>query len=143
MKLIKRYLPGILIFLTIVLLVGVLFFSMPHKPKAEPPNYDQHNYNRQSPHQVQEKSNVNTALDDVINLILKQGFAGAIIVCLGFWTFRESKLNRATQKENFDKFVDISAECSGHMASVSARLENIEREIESSKQIQMLSNRNG
>jgi len=92
---------------------------------------------------VQEKSNVNTALDDVINLILKQGFAGAIIVCLGFWTFRESKLNRATQKENFDKFVDISAECSGHMASVSARLENIEREIESSKQIQMLSNRNG
>jgi len=140
---IKRYLPGILIFLTIVLLVGVVFVSLPHKPKAEPPNFDQYNY-RASPHQVQEKSNVNTALDDVINLILKQGFAGAIIVCLGFWTFRESKLNRATQKENFDKFVDISAECSGHMASVSARLENIEREIESSKQIQMLSsNRNG
>ena len=139
---IKKHLPGILIFLTIVLLVGVLFFSMPHRPKAEPPNFDQYNY-RVSSHPVQEKSNVNTALDDVINLILKQGFAGAIIVCLGFWTFRESKLNRATQKENFDKFVDISAECSGHMASVSARLENIEREIESSKQIQMLSNRNG
>ena len=139
---IKKHLPGILIFLTIVLLVGVVFVSLPHKPKAEPPNYDQYSY-RVSPHPVQEKSNVNTALDDVINLILKQGFAGAIIVCLGFWTFRESKLNRATQKENFDKFVDISAECSGHMASVSARLENIEREIESSKQIQMLSNRNG
>ena len=41
-------------------------------------------------------------------------------------------------KENFDKFVQISAECSGHMASVSARLENIEREIESSKQLEML-----
>ena len=142
MKLIKRYLPGILIFLSIALLVGVLFVSLPHRPKAEPPNYDQYSY-RINPHQGEEKSNVNTALDDVINLILKQGFAGAIIVCLGFWTFRESKLNRATQKENFDKFVDISAECSGHMASVSARLENIEREIESSKQIQMLSNRNG
>ena len=133
----KRYLPGILIFVTIVLLVGVLFFSLPHRSGAESPNYDQHNY-RVSPHPVQEKSNVNTALDDVINLILKQGFAGAIIVCLGFWTFRESKLNRATQKENFDKFVEISTECSGHMAAVSTRLENIEREIEQSKQLEMI-----
>ena len=102
--------------------------------EAEPPNYDQHNF-RPTPRAVQEKSNVNTALDDVIDLILKQGFAGAIIVCLGAWTFRESKLNRATQKENFDKFVTISAECSAHMASVSARLENIEREIEQNKTI--------
>jgi hypothetical protein len=137
MKLIKRYLPGILIFLSIALVVGVIFFSMPHRPKAEPPNYDQHSY-RISPHQGEEKSNVNTALDDVINLILKQGFAGAIIVCLGIWTFRTDKVNRAMQKENIDKFVEISAECSGHMASVSARLENIEREIESSKQLEML-----
>ena len=134
---IKRYLPGILIFLSIALLVGVLFVSLPHKPKAEPPNYDQHSY-RISPHQGEEKSNVNTALDDVINLILKQGFAGAIIVCLGLWTFRTDKLNRAMQKENIEKFVEISAECSGHMASVSARLENIEREIESTKQLELL-----
>jgi hypothetical protein len=42
------------------------------------------------------------------------------------------------QKENIDKFVAISAECSAHMASVSTRLENIEREIESSKQLEML-----
>jgi len=139
MKFLKRYLPGILIFVTIVLLIGVIFFSMPHRPKAEEPNFDQHNY-RVSPYkaQAQEKSNVNTALDDVIDLILKQGFAGAIIVCLGAWTFRESKLNRATQKENFDKFVAISTECSGHMAAVSTRLENIEREIEQSKQLEML-----
>ena len=101
--------------------------------EAEPPNMYEG-----SPHRVEEKSNVNTALDDVINLILKQGFAGAIIVCLGVWTFRTDKVNRAMQKENIDKFVAISAECSGHMASVSARLENIEREIESSKQLEML-----
>ena len=137
MTFIKKYLPGVLIFITIILLVGVIFFSMPHRPKAEPPNFDQHNY-RVSPYKAQEKSNVNTALDDVIDLILKQGFAGAIIVCLGFWTFRESKLNRATQKENFDKFVAISTECSAHMAAVSTRLENIEREIEQSKQLEML-----
>jgi len=137
MTFIKKYLKEILIFLSIALLVGVVFVSLPHRPKAEPPNFDQHSY-RISPYKAQEKSNVNTAVDDIIDLILKQGFAGAIIVCLGFWTFRESKLNRATQKENFDKFVQISAECSGHMASVSARLENIEREIESSKQLEML-----
>jgi hypothetical protein len=142
MKFIKRYLPGILIFLSIALLIGVIFFSMPHRPKAEPPNYDQHSY-RISPHQGEEKSNVNTALDDIIDLILKQGFAGAIIVCLGFWTFRTDKVNRAMQKENIDKFVEISAECSGHMASVSARLENIEREIEQTKAIDMMQMRKG
>ena len=108
------------------------FFFFAVQAKGEPPNFDQYKY-RNSSQPVQEKSNVNTAVDDVIDLILKQGFAGAIIVCLGLWTYRESKLNRATQKENFDKFVAISGECSGHMASVSARLENIEREIELQK----------
>jgi len=121
---------GLLVF-ALSLLAAAYFFTAVGV-KAEPPNFDQYNY-RSSPHPVEKKSNVNTAVDDVINLILKQGFAGAIIVCLGLWTFRESKLNRAIQKENFDKFVDISTECSGHMASVSARLENIEREIELQK----------
>jgi hypothetical protein len=93
---------------------------------------------RPSPHPVQEKSNVNTALDDIINLILKQGFAGAIIVCLGIWTFRTDKMNRAMQKENFDKLATISVECSAHMASVSTRLENLEREVEQSKQLEMM-----
>ena len=87
---------------------------------------------------MQGKSNVTTALDDVIDLILKQGFAGAIIVCLGIWTFRTDKVNRAMQKENIDKFLTISTECSAHMAAVSTRLENIEREIESTKQLEML-----
>ena len=114
------------------LVIGSLFFFVV-QAKAEPPNMYEG-----SPHRIEEKSNVNTALDDVINLILKQGFAGAIIVCLGLWTFRTDKLNRAMQKENIEKFVEISGECSGHMASVSARLENIEREIESSKQLEML-----
>tara|TARA_R110002012_G_C11437504_1_gene590157 strand:- start:37 stop:441 length:405 start_codon:yes stop_codon:yes gene_type:complete len=118
------------------ILLGIIvgsFFIYAVQAKAEPPNMYE-----PTPHRVQEKSNVNTAIDDVINLILKQGFAGAIIVCLGIWTFRTDKVNRAMQKENIDKFVAISGECSGHMASVSARLENIEREIESTKQLEML-----
>tara|TARA_R110002020_G_C16090958_1_gene757892 strand:+ start:251 stop:661 length:411 start_codon:yes stop_codon:yes gene_type:complete len=119
------------------LVIGSLFFFVV-QAKAEPPNYDQHNFSRPSPHPIQEKSNVNTALDDVINLILKQGFAGAIIVCLGVWTFRTDKMNRSMQKENFDKLATISQDCSGHMASVSARLENIERELEQTKTLQMM-----
>jgi hypothetical protein len=118
------------------LVIGTFFFFAV-QAKAEPPNFDQSGY-RDSPHPLQQKSNVTTALDDVINLILKQGFAGAIIVCLGFWTFRTDKLNRAMQKENFDKLAVISVECSGHMASVSARLENLEREVEASKQLEMI-----
>jgi len=77
-------------------------------------------------------------VDDVITILLDQGFAGAIIVILFLWTYKTDKNNRASQKENFDKFVAISAECSAHMASVSARLENIEREIEATKQLEML-----
>jgi hypothetical protein len=117
------------------LIVGSFFFFAV-QAKAEPPNYDQ-NYYYPPPSQKAPPAQ-QSPVDNIISILLDQGFAGAIIVCLGLWTFRESKLNRATQKENFDKFVAISAECSGHMASVSARLENIEREIESSKQLEML-----
>ena len=118
------------------LVIGTFFFFAV-QAKAEPPNlYNERD--RTSPQPVQGKSNVNTALDDVINLILKQGFAGAIIVCLGVWTFRTDRLNRGMQKENFDKLAVISQECSGHMASVSTRLENLEREVEQSKQLEMM-----
>jgi hypothetical protein len=42
------------------------------------------------------------------------------------------------QKENFDKLAVISQDCSGHMASVSARLENLEREVEASKTLALM-----
>ena len=103
---------------------------------AEPPNVDY--YPTPSPHAQQQ-----SPVDNVISILLDQGFAGAIIVILFLWTYKTDKNNRVTQKENFDKFVQISAECSGHMASVSARLENIEREIESSKQLEMMNVRKG
>ena len=123
------------------LVIGSLFFFVV-QAKAEPPNmyYEQ---GRPSPHPVQQKSSINTALDQIIGIFLQNGLSGAIIVILGVWTFRTDKLNRAMQKENIDKFVQISQECSGHMASVSARLENIEREVEQSKAIEMLASRKG
>jgi hypothetical protein len=118
------------------LVIGTFFFFAV-QAKAEPPNYDQ-NYYRASPHPVQQKSSINTALDQIIGIFLQNGLSGAIIVCLGFWTFRTDKLNRGMQKENFDKLAVISVECSSHMASVSARLENLEREVEASKQLEMI-----
>ena len=112
-----------------LLAIGLLLVSI--VAIAEPPNVD---YYPTPSAQPQQQSPV----DNVISILLDQGFAGAIIVILFVWTYRTDKNNRATQKENFDKFVQISAECSGHMASVSARLENIEREIEATKQLEML-----
>jgi len=138
---------GLLMF-TISLLAGIYIFIATQlnadaetRPKYVQQEHSLESYSR-SPHPpAAEKSNVNTAVDDIINLILKQGFAGAIIVCLGIWTFRTDKMNRAMQKENFDKLAKISQECSGHMAGVSARLENLEREVESMKQLEMMKGR--
>ena len=114
------------------LVIGSLFFFVV-QAKAEPPNmYEPREY------RVQEENKQEDLVTQTVNIILAQGFSGAIIICLFGYIWREGKTNRSSQQENFNKFVEISAECSGHMASVGARLENIEREIESSKQLSML-----
>ena len=120
------------------LVIGSLFFFVV-QAKAEPPNI-YYEPVRPSPHQ---ESSVATALDDIVGIFLKNGLSGAIIVCLGLWTFRTDKLNRSMQKENFDKLAEISVDCSSHMAAVSTRLENLEREVEQSKAIEMLASRKG
>ena len=107
---------------------------------AEPPNVEYYPIN---PHNNPPSAQQQSPVDNVISILLDQGFAGAIIVILFLWTYRTDKNNRVTQKENFDKFVTISAECSAHMAAVSTRLENIEREIEQAKQLEMMNVRKG
>jgi hypothetical protein len=72
---------------------------------------------------------------------MAQGLAGGIIVILGIWTFRTDRDNRNQQKESFTKFVELNAECNSAMSTVAARLENIERELEASKQLQLLTSR--
>ena len=121
------------------LVVGTFFFYAV-QAKAEPPNFDQSGYRDPQPRSqpVQKKSNASTVIDDLIQLFMAQGLAGGIIVILGIWTFRTDKMNRAMQKENFDKLAVISQDCSGHMASVSARLENLEREVEASKTLALM-----
>ena len=109
--------------------------------KAEPP-YSEYvpvrDYTRNPHAQNIPSSNVNTVVDDVLDILLKEGFAGAIIIILFAWTFRVDKANRAEQKENTAKFEDLSKECSQHMASVSVKLENLEREVEQFKQLEIL-----
>ena len=129
------------ILIALGLLIGTIAYSEPHGLDVIAQSSNPHpSYTHSAP---PKSSSAETAVDDVITILLDQGFAGAIIVILFLWTYRTDKANRAIQKENFDKFVKISAECSGHMASVSARLENIERELEATKQLEMLQVRKG
>ena len=109
-----------------ILLIATGLFIGSMVAIAEPPNVDY--YPLQPP-----SAQPDDLITQTVNIILAQGFSGAIIIILFGFIWKEGKNNRATQKENFDKFVQISAECSAHMASVSARLENIEREIETLK----------
>jgi len=93
----------------------------------------------QNPHPAHAPtSSAETAVDDIISIILDQGFAGAIIVVLFGYIWREGKNNRAIHQENFDKFVAISGECSGHMAEVSSKLDGIERELEQTKTLELM-----
>ena len=119
-----------LIILTVGLLIGGIVAT------GEPPNFNEYNY--RSPHPPPKASSAETAVDDIIDIILAQGFSGAIILILFFWTYRTDKYNRTAQEENFNKFIQISQECSSNMGSVNTRLENIEREIEATKQLEML-----
>ena len=121
------------------LVVGSFFFFAV-QAKAEPPNFDQYAY-RQIPPPPKQESNASTVIDDLIQLFMAQGLAGGIIVILGIWTFRTDRDNRNQQKESFTKFVELNAECNSAMSTVAARLENIEREIEASKQLQLLTAR--
>ena len=120
---------------------------------AEPPNFDQYNYRpppqqniaqlQQQQQQYQQRppkpeSSVNTIVDDVLEIILAQGFSGAIIIVLFGWLYRSDKNNRESQQSNIDRFSDLANECSKHMADVGAKLEGIEREIEQGKTLQLL-----
>tara|TARA_R100001443_G_C3255617_1_gene154343 strand:+ start:42 stop:425 length:384 start_codon:yes stop_codon:yes gene_type:complete len=122
------------ILIVAALLIGTLAWAEPHgldviaQTNNPHPTYQQHTT----------KSNLETAIDDAIQILLDQGLAGVFILCLIMWTIKESKANRSIQKEHFDKFVEISTECSGHMAAVSTKLENIEREMEQAKTLQMM-----
>lgn len=139
------------IILGLLLLVGTYVY-------AEPPNFDQYNY-RQPPQQniaqlqqgqqyqqrpqQQQEHTLNTLPDDAISMLLEQGILGLVVLALGFYFVKESKINRIDRNGQLEKYVKLSAEISSHLAQNSTRLENLEREIEQAKQIEILSSRKG
>ena len=109
--------------------------------QAEPPHAEYvpvKEYTRNPHVQQQPSSDLNSIVDSVLDIILSEGLSGAIIIILFAWTFRVDKANRAEQKENTNKFETLSKECSQHMAAVSVKMENLEREVEQFKQLQIL-----
>tara|TARA_R110000796_G_scaffold7338_4_gene25225 strand:- start:7617 stop:7994 length:378 start_codon:yes stop_codon:yes gene_type:complete len=120
------------IILGLLLLLGTVAF-------AEPPNFDQYGYrNPPPPQQQQQEHTLNTLPDDAVSMLLEQGVLGLVVLALGFWFVKESKINRIDRNAQLDKYVKLSAEISSHLAQNSTRLEGLEREIEQAKQIEMM-----
>ena len=132
----KRSMQKIIDSIVTVFLGSLLgsFFFFAVQAKAEPPHKE---YYSPRPH-VDAKPQSDDLVTQTINIILAQGFSGAIIVVLFGYIWREGKNNRAIHQENFDKFVAISGECSGHMAEVSSKLDGIERELEQTKTLELM-----
>ena len=133
------------IILALLLLVGTYVY-------AEPPNFDQYNY-RQPPQQniaqlqqgqqyqqrpQKPESSVNTVVDDVIDIILAQGFSGAIIIVLFGWLYRSDKTNRESQQGNIDRFQNLSIESNKILSELVAKIDGVERELEAAKTLQMM-----
>ena len=115
---------------------------------AEPPNFDQYGY-RNPPQQVAQgqqyqqrpqkpESSVNTVVDDVIDIILAQGFSGAIIIVLFGWLYRSDKTNRESQQGNIDRFQNLSIESNKILSELVAKIDGVERELEAAKTLQMM-----
>ena len=135
--------------LLLIMLTGSYVF-------AEPPNFDQYNYRQptqqvaqlhggqqQQQRQQKPESSVNTVVDDVIDIILAQGFSGAIIIVLFGWLYRSDKTNRESQQGNIDRFQNLSIESNKILSELVAKIDGVERELEAAKTLQMLSNRKG
>jgi len=106
---------------------------------AEPPNFDQYGYRNPPPQQQQQRqSSTNTVVDDVIEIILAQGFSGAIIIVLFGWLYRSDRTNRESQQANIDRFSDLSIESNKILSELVAKIDGVERELEAAKTLQMM-----
>ena len=117
------------------LIVGSFFF-LAVQAKAEPPDFNQYEYrNPPPPQQQKSKDNV---VDQVIDIILMQGFSGAIIVVLFGWLYRSDRTNRESQQANIDRFSSLSIESNKILSELVAKMDGVERELEASKTLQMI-----
>jgi len=124
------------------LILGGVFLLLGTLLYAEPPLEEYHNYTK-NPHPTHQDSSVNTVVDDVIDIILAQGFSGAIIIILFGWLYRSDKTNRESQQANIDRFSELSVESNKTLSELVAKIDGVERELEAAKTLQMLTNRKG
>jgi hypothetical protein len=133
-----KKLIDILIPVSLGLFVGLLISVA--LAKAEPPNFDQYGYRnsqQQQPPQ-QRQSSTNTVVDDVIEIILAQGFSGAIIIVLFGWLYRSDRTNRESQQNNIDRFQNLSIESNKILSELVAKIDGVERELEAAKTLSMM-----
>jgi hypothetical protein len=138
-----KKLIDILIPVSLGLFVGLLISVA--LAKAEPPNFDQYGYRNSQPQQQQQpsqqpqrQSSTNTVVDDVIEIILAQGFSGAIIIVLFGWLYRSDRTNRESQQNNIDRFQNLSIESNKILSELVAKIDGVERELEAAKTLSMM-----
>ena len=133
-----KKLIDILIPVSLGLFVGLLISVA--LAKAEPPNFDQYGYKNPPPRQQQQQrqSSTNTVVDDVIEIILAQGFSGAIIIVLFGWLYRSDRTNRESQQNNIDRFQNLSIESNKILSELVAKIDGVERELEAAKTLSMM-----
>tara|TARA_R110002167_G_scaffold258575_2_gene465128 strand:+ start:50 stop:466 length:417 start_codon:yes stop_codon:yes gene_type:complete len=134
-----KKLVDILIPVLLGLFVGLLISVA--LAKAEPPNFDQYGYRNPPPQQQQpqqRQSSTNTVVDDVIEIILAQGFSGAIIIVLFGWLYRSDRTNRESQQNNIDRFQNLSIESNKILSELVAKIDGVERELEAAKTLSMM-----
>ena len=78
--------------------------------------------------------------DMLVNLFLEQGIMGAMLLILGIYFYkteslaRTDRINLQTKLEGLvERSQDNLVEVKTHLSSLDARMQNVEREIESTK----------
>jgi hypothetical protein len=124
-----KKLVDILIPVSLGLFVGLLISVA--LAKAEPPNFDQYGYRNPPPQQQQrQETTVESLPGTIATMLVEEGLLGIVVLCLGYWFVRESKLNRIDRNEQLDKYVQLTTDISTHLASNTSKLDGLEREIE-------------
>ena len=85
-------------------------------------------------------SGINSLPDRIADMFMDQGLIGAFLLCLGFYLFKVEKAAAIDRKESSTKLEtlivkgqDNLLEVKTELASINARIENLERETETLK----------
>ena len=87
-------------------------------------------------------SNINEFPNQIIEMFMGQGIVGAMLIILGFWFYRTETQARQDRIKLTDKFEDLVRESldktdwievKSGISALNARMQNLEREVESLK----------